>query len=112
MTLTPVRLNKLTMEMRRGILILAVLRSLKTPHYGYSLRKLLAEKGLEMDEGTLYPLLRRLEQQGLLTSNWKVQEGRRRRFYRLGSDGELALKQMTAEWYKLNRSIDQLGEEG
>lgn len=111
MTLAPDRLNKLAMEMRRGMLILAVLRALNTPHYGYSLRKRLAAIGLDIDEGTLYPLLRRLEEQGLLTSTWKVQDGRKRRFYTTGSDGETAMELMAGEWQKLNRVIEQLGED-
>ncbi|MBB3060925.1 PadR family transcriptional regulator [Microbulbifer rhizosphaerae] len=109
-TLAPDRLNKLIMEMRRGVVILAVLRALGSSHYGYSLRKRLAAIGLEMDEGTLYPLLRRLEDQGLLTSEWKLQDGRKRRFYRISEDGETALQQMAAEWRKLNGAIEQLGE--
>ncbi len=109
-TLTPDRLNKLTMEMRRGVLILAVLRALNTPHYGYSLRRELSDIGLDMDEGTLYPLLRRLEDQGLLHSHWQVHDGRKRRFYQIASDGESALEVMSGEWHKLNRAIEQLGE--
>ena len=110
-TLEAERLNKLVMEMRRGILILAVLRALYVPHYGYSLRKHLAATGLEMDEGTLYPLLRRLEGQGLLTSNWKLEDGRKRRFYEISADGETAQKLMAAEWQKLNQAVEQLEEQ-
>lgn len=110
MTLAPNRLNKLTMEMRRGVLILAVLRALKTPHYGYSLRRQLAEIGLDIDEGTLYPLLRRLEDQGLLHSQWQTEDGRKRRFYQVSEGGESALAIMSDEWDKLNRAIEQLGE--
>lgn len=109
MTVAPERLNKLLMEMRRGVLILAVLRSLDRPHYGYSLRKHLGARGLEIDEGTLYPLLRRLEGQGLLTSEWQQEDGRKRRFYRISADGETALQQMAAEWRKLNGAVEQLG---
>ncbi|WP_091508653.1 PadR family transcriptional regulator [Microbulbifer yueqingensis] len=110
MTLGAERLNKLAMEMRRGMLVLAVLRALDQPHYGYSLRKRLATIGLEIDEGTLYPLLRRLEDQGLLSSTWQVHDGRKRRFYVIAEDGRTALELMTAEWRKLNRTIDKLGE--
>ena len=111
MTLTADRLNKLTMEMRRGVLVLAVLRALGSPHYGYSLRRSLSEIGLEIDEGTLYPLLRRLEEQGLLSSDWHTEDGRKRRFYQISEDGTAALSAMTGEWQKLNRAIDQLGEQ-
>lgn len=111
MTLAQERLDKLAMEMRRGILILAVLRALRMPHYGYSLRKRLAAIGLEIDEGTLYPLLRRLEEQALLASTWQVQEGRKRRIYRISPEGVTALELMAGEWRKLNRAIEQLAEE-
>lgn len=110
MTVKPERLDKLTMEMRRGMLILAVLRALGKPHYGYSLRKHLAARGLEVDEGTLYPLLRRLEDQGLLSSDWQIKDGRKRRFYRVSSGGETALELMMSEWQKLNLAIEQLAE--
>ncbi|MEN0039475.1 MAG: helix-turn-helix transcriptional regulator, partial [Cellvibrio sp.] len=70
------QLEKLKQELRRGILVLAVLGSLRTPHYGYSLRKQLQDAGLDIDEGTLYPLVRRLADQGLLTSEWQQGEGR------------------------------------
>ena len=111
MTLEAERLDKLVMEMRRGVLILAVLRALKAPHYGYSLRKGLADIGLDIDEGTLYPLLRRLEDQGLLTSTWKVQDGRKRRFYTTAADGRTAMELMAREWQKLDRVIEKLGKD-
>lgn len=110
MTLEQERLDKLVMEMRRGVLILAVLRALREPHYGYSLRKHLAAIGLEMDEGTLYPLLRRLEDQGLLSSNWLSEEGRKRRFYQISAGGEIALQLMIGEWRKLDRALEKLAE--
>jgi len=109
-TLAPERLDKLAMEMRRGVLILAVLRALTSPHYGYSLRKQLAAIGLEIDEGTLYPLLRRLEGQGLLISSWEQEEGRTRRIYRISADGHSALRLMGEEWHKLNGVLQQLEE--
>lgn len=106
------RLNKLTMELRRGVLVLVALASLKQEHYGYSLRKKLEQAGLDIDEGTLYPLLRRLEDQGLLTSNWRVEDGRKRRFYQTSADGLDALTQMQQEWQKLNQSTGMiLGEQ-
>ena len=105
----PEKLDRLLMEVRRGALTLAVLLALREPHYGYSLRKNLAAKGLEIDEGTLYPLLRRLESQGLLRSHWQQQEGRKRRFYQIDEAGETALAQMRAEWLSLNQVIGQLG---
>lgn len=108
----PEKLDRLLMEVRRGALTLAVLLALREPHYGYSLRKSLGAKGLEIDEGTLYPLLRRLEDQGLLRSHWLQEEGRKRRFYQIDAGGEIALTQMRAEWLRLNSVIDQLGIQG
>ncbi len=110
MTTDPERLNKLTMELRRGLLVLAVLEALTEPHYGYSLRRHLAQSNLEEDEGTLYPLLRRLESQELLTSEWLLEEGRKRRVYRLASEGKEARRVMTVEWQSLNRALQSLME--
>jgi PadR family transcriptional regulator PadR len=75
-------LGQLCLELRRGCLILAVLAQLRAEHYGYTLRKTLADRGLVIDEGTLYPLLRRLESQGLLVSEWREENKRNKRFYR------------------------------
>ncbi|MBN8432235.1 PadR family transcriptional regulator [Microbulbifer salipaludis] len=110
MTEAPERLQRMVMEVRRGALTLAVLLALAEPHYGYSLRKKLARQGLEIDEGTLYPLLRRLEEQGLLSSYWQQEEGRKRRFYQIDSSGEIALAAMRREWQSLNLVIGQLAE--
>jgi len=99
-------LENLRLELRRGCLILAVLAELRTERYGYTLRKALAEQGLEIDEGTLYPLLRRLESQGLLISEWREEDKRNKRFYRLSSDGKLILKQLAAEWKTMSASLD------
>lgn len=106
----PEKLDRLVMELRRGALTLAVLLALREPHYGYSLRKKFAARGLEIDEGTLYPLLRRLEEQGLLSSHWQQEEGRKRRFYQIGDGGEIALAAMRSEWQGLNEVIGQLAE--
>ena len=83
----PALFENLRLELRRGCLVLAVLGALRTEQYGYTLRKLLAEHGLNVDEGTLYPLLRRLESQGLLTSEWREETRRNKRFYHLSDDG-------------------------
>jgi PadR family transcriptional regulator PadR len=98
-------LENLRLELRRGCLTLAVLAELRVERYGYTLRKALAEQGMEIDEGTLYPLLRRLESQGLLVSEWREEEKRNKRFYRLSPDGKLILKQLAAEWKGINTSI-------
>jgi len=100
--------DSLRLELRRGCLTLAVLSQLRSEHYGYTLRKGLADLGLDIDEGTLYPLLRRLETQELLTSEWREEGGRKKRFYRLSPDGRQMLKQLLAEWNGINQSLDRI----
>ena len=99
-------LENLRLELRRGCLILAVLAELRSERYGYTLRKALAQQGMEIDEGTLYPLLRRLENQGLLASEWREEDKRNKRFYRLSAEGKLILKQLSAEWKSINVLLD------
>ena len=103
--MNPEVLENLRLELRRGCLILAVLAELRIERYGYTLRKALADQGLEIDEGTLYPLLRRLESQGLLLSEWREEEKRNKRFYRLSPEGKQALKQLSGEWKTINESL-------
>jgi len=98
--------ENLRLELRRGSLVLAVLAALRKEQYGYTLRKTLEERGMAIDEGTLYPLLRRLESQGLLLSEWREEEKRNKRFYRLSADGKVILKQLLAEWQSINSSLD------
>src|SRR5277367_4556473 len=100
--------DSLRLELRRGCLILAVLAQLRVEHYGYTLRKALADEGLAIEESTLYPLLRRLETQGLLTSEWREEEKRNKRFYRLSAEGEAILEQLVAEWNGINESINKI----
>jgi PadR family transcriptional regulator PadR len=100
--------NSLRMELRRGCLILAVLAQLRQEHYGYTLRKALADEGLAIEESTLYPLLRRLETQGLLTSEWREEEKRNKRFYKLSLAGEAILDQLLAEWNGINDSLHRI----
>src|SRR5215472_5022747 len=99
-------LENLRLELRRGCLILAVLAELRTERYGYTLRKALSEQGMEIDESTLYPLLRRLENQGLLISEWREEDKRNKRFYRLSPEGKVILKQLSNEWKSINASLD------
>src|SRR6266404_4299881 len=103
--------ENLRMELRRGSLILAVLTELRGEQYGYTLRKSLGELGMEIDEGTLYPLLRRLESQGLLVSEWREEEKRKKRFYRLSVDGKAILKQLLAEWQSIDASLKEILKE-
>ncbi len=86
------------LELRRGVIVLAVLSQLDEPQYGYSLIKRLAEGGLEIDQGTLYPLLRRLESQGLLRSDWRIEGERPRRYYVLSEAGRQVLPRLQEEW--------------
>ncbi len=100
----------LSPELRRGALVLAILSQLGMEHYGYSLRERLAAQGLAIKEGTLYPLLRRLEAQGLLTSRWETAGNRPRRYYRVSAAGKKALAAMTVEWRDLAQVMDRLLE--
>src|ERR1700740_733884 len=94
--------ENLRLELRRGSVIVAVLAALRSEQYGYTLRKALADAGMPIDEGTLYPLLRRLESQGLLVSEWREEEKRNKRFYRLSPEGEVILQQLLEEWERIN----------
>ncbi len=100
--------ENLRLELRRGCLILAVLAALRTEQYGYTLRKALADRNMSIDEGTLYPLLRRLESQGLLASQWREEEKRKKRFYRLSAEGKQLLKQLLVEWQNLNSALNDI----
>jgi PadR family transcriptional regulator PadR len=103
--------ENLKLELRRGCLTLAVLTQLRTERYGYTLRKALADEGLEIDEGTLYPLLRRLENQGLLVSQWREEDKRNKRFYRVSPIGQEILTQLLAEWERINTSLNKILQE-
>ncbi|WP_263411081.1 PadR family transcriptional regulator [Terriglobus tenax] len=100
--------ESLTLELRRGSLVLAVLAALRQEHYGYTLRKTLAEQGLEMEESTLYPLLRRLESQGLLTSEWREEEKRKKRFYRLSAAGSQVFEALVAEYAGITAALKRI----
>ena len=100
--------ENLRLELRRGCLVLAVLVALRSEQYGYTLRKTLADQGMEIDEGTLYPLLRRLESQGLLTSQWREENKRNKRFYHLSSAGKVLLKQLLEEWRRIDASLKEI----
>ncbi|MFO7585575.1 MAG: PadR family transcriptional regulator [Anaerolineales bacterium] len=96
------------LELRRGVIVLAVLSQLNQEQYGYSLLKLLSEQGLELDQGTLYPLLRRLESQGLLESVWKLEEARPRRYYITSKAGKEILPQLKQEWAGIVAMMDRM----
>ena len=99
---------KLDSELRRGTVVLAVLSQLRSPQYGYSLRQALADQGMSIEEGTLYPLLRRLEEQGLLASEWRIEDGPPRRYYKLNANGTRQLAELTANWRGLVVTMSRL----
>lgn len=105
-------MESLSSELRRGTLVLCVLSQLKERQYGYSLSQSLAEKGMDVEQGTLYPLLRRLEKQGLLDSDWSLAEARPRRYYVLSAKGEEVLGDLSLEWDGIVRVLNRmLGKE-
>ncbi|ATC25864.1 PadR family transcriptional regulator [Caulobacter vibrioides] len=100
--------ESLRQELRRGTLILAVLAQLREERYGYSLRQALSGVGVEIDEGALYPMLRRLEAQGLLASEWREEDKRKKRFYQLSSEGRAVLARLADEWRAINAALEPL----
>ena len=100
--------NKLLLELRRGTLILSVLSQLKSPQYGYSLVMLLQEKGIPVEAGTLYPLLRRLEKQNLLESKWDVDASKPRKYYKLNEYGENTYNKLCVEWFRMVENMDNI----
>ena len=104
-------LNNLVLELRRGTLILSVLSQLKEAKYGYSLVQSLDEKGVLIDPNTLYPLLRRLEKQGLLCSEWEIGESKPRKYYRRTPMGDRIYFELMKNWKSLSSSMANLIEE-
>lgn len=100
--------TKLELELRRGVVVLAALSQLREPQYGYSLRQALAARGMPIEEGTLYPLLRRLEKQGLLDSKWRIEDGPPRRYYHLNRAGKALLVELTVSWTALAATMTDL----
>ncbi len=101
-------LENVVLELRRGVIVLAALSQLSSAEYGYSLLKKLADLGLDVDQGTLYPLLRRLEAQGLLESDWKIEESRPRRYYVISAEGRKILPKMKKEWNDIVSVMDKM----
>jgi DNA-binding PadR family transcriptional regulator len=101
-------LENVILELRRGVIVLAVLSRLGEEQYGYSLLKQLSDQGLDVDQGTLYPLLRRLEAQGLLQSVWKLEEARPRRYYVISADGRKILPKLKKEWAGIVSTMDKI----
>ena len=101
--------QNMLLELRRGILSIAVLSQLGKDEYGYSLLKALADQGLEIDQSTLYPLLRRLESQGLLQSDWRiVDDARPRRYYVISTQGKAVLAKLKKEWSTMTETMNKM----
>ena len=100
--------ENLKLELRRGSLVLAVLAALRTEQYGYTLRGSLADMGIAIEQSALYPMLRRLESQGLLQSKWREEDKRNKRFYRISKAGEEILTQLLGEWRHLNSALQRI----
>ncbi len=101
-------ISSLTVELKRGTLVLLVLSQLRTQEYGYSLVQKLEEKNAPIDAGTLYPLLRRLEKQKLLVSEWDTSESRPRKFYKLSKEGKEVYERLKTEWESLSKQLENL----
>ena len=95
-------------ELRRGTVVMAALATLTRPTYGYALLETLAEAGFAVDGNTLYPLLRRLEKQGLLTSEWNTEEARPRKFYRASARGVTFADTLSRDWEQLDTALRTL----
>ncbi len=104
--------ENLRIELRSGCLVLAALGQLRVEHYGYSLRQALADTGLEIEENTLYPMLRRLEKQGLLESEWREENNRKKRFYRLSTEGKRILPELFKEWDGIEGALKRIRQDG
>ena len=101
--------QNMLLELRRGVLSIAVLSQLSKEEYGYSLLKALSDKGMEIDQSTLYPLLRRLESQGLLQSDWRIMdEARPRRYYVISPQGRTVLNKLKREWSAMAETMKQM----
>lgn len=102
------QLQSFMTELRRGSLTLAVLGCLKQPHYGYALLQTMQERGMDIEANTLYPLLRRLESQDLLVSDWDTSESRPRKYYTLSEKGGLIYQELLVEWKKMQSSMETI----
>ena len=103
--------DSLLMELRRGTLVLSVLSQMGTPKYGYSLVQSLEEKGVVIDPNTLYPLLRRLEKQGLLKSQWEMGGSKPRKYYQRTEYGSEIYRELKGQWQSLAVGMEQLWKE-
>lgn len=100
------------LELRRGVIVLVALSQLQEPCYGYGLLQRLEKNGMNVDAGTLYPLMRRLEKQGILKSYWDTTETRPRKYYQLSSEGQVLYQELLTEWQRMTANIQQMTTEG
>lgn len=105
-------LESLFLELRRGTIVLSVLSQLDKPQYGYSLVMLLGEKGMTIDAGTLYPLLRRLEKQEMLRSNWDTEGTKPRKYYEMSNQGKRIYKRLCKYWSELVKTMNKFIDDG
>ncbi len=103
-------ISNIQQEMKRGTLVLAVLTQMDQPQYGYSLIQALTDKGLDVEQNTLYPLLRRLEKQGLLDSDWDTEGSRPRRYYKISDIGKEVRSLLLEDWNRLNDTMLKMME--
>ena len=101
-------LENLKQELRRGAIALVAMSRLQEARYGYAMIRDLKEQGFDVGQDTLYPLLRRLEEQGLLESEWRVEDPRPRRYYRLSQSGSDAYQELLAEWKQQDTTIRRI----
>lgn len=111
MTIKDELIRNLEQELRKGTLVLAVLSQLRDKHYGYSLVETLNNKGLTIDQNTLYPLLRRLDKNGILESTWEMVEPRPRKYYQLNDFGIDILEELKTIYYDQHQTVDDLLKE-
>jgi len=105
-------LASLQQELRRGAIVLCVLSLLNRPRYGYALVEYLEKSGMPVEPGTLYPLLRRLEKQGLLTSEWETSGPKPRKYYVMSEAGREVYRLLTSDWADMQAAINDLIREG
>lgn len=103
-------INGFVQDLRRGTILIGVLSQLNEPQYGYSLVAKMDKKGMSIDPGTLYPLLRRLEKQDLLDSQWETKNTRPRKYYLLSPFGREVYEQLCIEWKKMISGVEHLIE--
>lgn len=103
--------NSQLLELRRGVIVLATLSQLQTPRYGYGLLQRLEKSGVAVDAGTLYPLMRRLEKQGILESYWDTADTRPRKYYQLSTAGQLLYTDLLSEWQQMTANIQRMTQE-